>query len=1138
MTQKKIFVGDSELHSSSTEVKGGYMELDGELFYRIQNHDRMAPFFMSVVSDSNHWMFISSNGALTCGRRNPGSALFPYYTEDKIQDAQDQTGPKTIILAEGEGGDHLWEPFSSHYAGVYETERNLYKNIPGNKLVFEEINRTLNLSFSYTWMSSDRFGFVRKATLANLGSEPLRCRFIDGLQNLLPANVDRDLQTGFSTLVDAYKKSELLPECGIGIYALSSVPVDRAEPSESLTANTVWTMGLDDPVYLLSALQLEKFRRGEPVEQEEDICGVRGAYFVQSDAGLSAGETKEWFLVAEVDQDAGAIAELERTRATETELLADVELGTENLRAIVAEADGIQTGGDRLQTARHFANTLFNVMRGGIFDNGYSVTKADLVDFISSANRPVAEKLVLDALPDTFLYSEGLAFFQGLNDPGMERLYLEYMPLTFSRRHGDPSRPWNMFSIETRNPDGSKKLSYQGNWRDIFQNWEALGISYPGFLESMVCKFVNASTADGYNPYRVTRDGIDWEVHDPNDPWSYIGYWGDHQIIYLLKLLEHSEAFHPGKLLELLSREIFVYANVPYRIKSYDALLANPHESIEFDYDAHAAIMALSETIGSDGKLLHLRDEDIYRVNLTEKLLIPLLAKLSNFIPGAGIWMNTQRPEWNDANNALVGYGVSMVTLCYMRRYLDFCIKLFSSNGDNSFAVSTEVADQFREMFDALQSGLEQLSDGFDNQERRALLNALGGAGSHYRETIYRNGFSGAKTGLPVADIIAFLKLAMEYMDQTIALNQRDDGLYHAYNLMQVDEEGGISIRNLYEMLEGQVAVLCSGKLDASESLAVLDALRASSLYRADQHSYILYPHRKIAHFMDKNRVPDADGVDPRIASRDCNGVLHFNPDFRNAAMLDEALQQMNYPKEERKKWRATYEQVFDHQSFTGRSGTFFKYEGLGSVYWHMVSKLLIAVQETCIRAKGTGFLEPLLAHYYDIQKGIGAHKSVQEQGAFPTDPYSHTPSMMGAQQPGLTGQVKEDFIARLLELGVRIENGCLSFDPLFSSENNITFTICTVPVEIREAAADCIRVMRSNGEMLEITGLALDAKLSAEIFGRTGSIERLKVDVVQDRDGAPPLPASKRKKSAFASAFRRKKALQKDVQGARAPIT
>ena len=28
----------------------------------------------------------------------------------------------------------------------------------------------------------------------------------------------------------------------------------------------------------------------------------------------------------------------------------------------------------------------------------------------------------------------------------------------------------------------------------------------------MICRFLNASTADGYNPYRITRAGIDWEV--------------------------------------------------------------------------------------------------------------------------------------------------------------------------------------------------------------------------------------------------------------------------------------------------------------------------------------------------------------------------------------------------------------------------------------------------------------------------------------------------------------------------------------------------------------------------------------------------------------------------------------------------
>ena len=47
---------------------------------------------------------------------------------------------------------------------------------------------------------------------------------------------------------------------------------------------------------------------------------------------------------------------------------------------------------------------------------------------------------------------------------------------------------------------------------------------------------------------RVTREGIDWECPDPHDPWAYIGYWGDHQIIYLLKFLELSQEFHPARL--------------------------------------------------------------------------------------------------------------------------------------------------------------------------------------------------------------------------------------------------------------------------------------------------------------------------------------------------------------------------------------------------------------------------------------------------------------------------------------------------------------------------------------------------------------------------------------------------------------
>ena len=61
--------------------------LEGESYFRIPDSDRLRPFFMSIVSDSNHWMFISSNGGLSAGRKNAEYSLFPYYTDDKITES-------------------------------------------------------------------------------------------------------------------------------------------------------------------------------------------------------------------------------------------------------------------------------------------------------------------------------------------------------------------------------------------------------------------------------------------------------------------------------------------------------------------------------------------------------------------------------------------------------------------------------------------------------------------------------------------------------------------------------------------------------------------------------------------------------------------------------------------------------------------------------------------------------------------------------------------------------------------------------------------------------------------------------------------------------------------------------------------
>ena len=70
-------------------------------------------------------------------------------------------------------------------------------------------------------------------------------------------------------LVDAYKRSELEQSSGLGIYALSAIIVDKAEPSEALKANIVWSLGLDNSKHLLSSLQLDSFRKQQELFQKK-----------------------------------------------------------------------------------------------------------------------------------------------------------------------------------------------------------------------------------------------------------------------------------------------------------------------------------------------------------------------------------------------------------------------------------------------------------------------------------------------------------------------------------------------------------------------------------------------------------------------------------------------------------------------------------------------------------------------------------------------------------------------------------------------------------------------------------------------------------------------------------------------------
>jgi hypothetical protein len=1063
------------------EMRGRFVQDDGETWYRIDGTDQAEPFFMVLAGDSDLWAFVSSAGSLAAGRRDEEGSFLPYETVDKIHRRWEHTGPRTWIRILGPDGPTLWEPFAPRLDGQVGA-RSVWKNATATRIRLREVHPDGQLSFQYEWFTAADLGLVRSARLEVVdGSLPIDVQVLDGVLNLMPAGVGVAMSNSMSSLADAYKWNESAANGRLGIYTLYAQIWDRAEPKESFEATVAWHAGLPAGARtLLSAHQVAEFCRTGQVQAETLTRGRRGAVLAAFDAQVDTAGI-EWHQVidgprTQVEVDALA-RRLNAGGGTPEEIYAARTRNTAGLDELLARADGLQHSGDPMAAAHHRANVLFNIMRGGVFVDGTRFDRDDLLAFVQQRNHKVgaALKALAANWPERIERADALNAVRDALGPQGERLLLEYLPLTFSRRHGDPSRPWNRFSIRVRDAAGQRVVSYQGNWRDIFQNWEALVPSEPAYVGSMITAFLGAMTPDGYNPYRVGRDGIDWEVVDPHNAWSHIGYWGDHQVIYLLRLMEAAQVRDPALLPSLWDRALFSFADVPYRLRPHVEQVAEPRHTIAFDDAADERANERARHIGADGRLVCDTDGQPVLGTLAEKLAVILLAKAGSLIPGGGLWLHTQRPEWNDANNALAGTGLSIVTLAYLRRLLVFITEL--PGADRPFALPAATLTALESLRQLLKDTPVAVVD--DAAGRRAFLDRSGAQLDTWRAAAYRGADGRHAAIAPQGMLTALAHELLPLVDATLRRSRRPDGLFDTYNLLDLSNDRA-EVERLYPMLEGQVAVLSSGILTSAEAVALLDTMFASALFTEGRESFLLYPDRNLPGFLERNRL-DADALAlPVVQSllangrtdllhRQADGVVRFAPALTSRDLLEAAGADLG---DELPSLVAAYERVLNHHAFTGRSGTMFGYEGLGCIYWHMVAKLLLAVQEQVFAAADAGApeLEKLKAHYRRVRDGLGYRKSAAEYGAFPADPYSHTPGEGGAQQPGMTGQVKEEILTRWGELGLRVRDGRVCFDPVLLDasevplDGTLTFTWAHVPYTYRRGPATRLRIQKADG--------------------------------------------------------------------------
>ncbi|MCP4837407.1 MAG: hypothetical protein GY895_21890 [Phycisphaera sp.] len=1123
----------------------GLRTIDGVEYYVVPNVDRLEPFLVGVVSSGDLWLYASSSGGIAAGRVNAEGSLFPYRTDDLLHLVHGFSGGFTGIRRE----ETIWEPFTGRVGP--RITRSLARSTAGDRLLIIETNDELGIEATASWRFSERSGIVRTVRIRDLagpgGTRTLE--ILDGIRELVAGGAGVGAMQSMSCLINAYTRAEIVDGLPMATVTMESSLSDRAEPAESLLSTVAWGTGLSGSTTVLEAAGAEAFLRGDVPPAGARVVDRAAAFLRHARIELPAGGSIGWSTVADVRATQAQVAAIRDRIAgggdLDAELEAEIASGSREMDAISAQTDGLQCSGESIVDAHHRTNTLYNDMRGGIPFDEDRLPWGDWVDFCR-----IRQPRVLDRHADWFaarsatdistasvLVRETASF----HDPDLERLALEYLPFWFGRRHGDPSRPWNRFNIHVRDDEGHRLLSYEGNWRDIFQNWEALALSHPTWLDRMIAKFVNATTSEGFNPYRITREGIDWEVPEPDNPFSNLGYWGDHQIVYLSRLLESLSGIDPRRIDDWMDRPIFSSADVPYRLVDHEEMLADPRRSIHFDRDAHEACMRRVEELGSDGRLLH-DDDGVVHSTFGEKLLIPVLAKLCSFVPDGGVWMNTQRPEWNDANNALAGFGLSMVTTCQLRRHLALLRDLYRRS-DRNIAFSKATADWFRSTEDVLRNEKSLLGrDRLEDSDRGRILDALGRAFESRRKAV----FGRPETTVGTAAIADFCDLAIEWLDHAIEANFREDGLFHGYNLLAIESDG-IGIRRLPEMLEGQVAVLSAGLLTAERAADLLETAFDSALHRTDLNTFLLQPAKEIPSILDKGVVPPetledlpllrrlVESKDRRLVEADDSNVVRFASSLVNGRDVVSVLDLMSSDPllasdvaRDRSGIIERYDSIFDHHAFTGRSGGMYGYEGIGCTYWHMVAKLLVAVGECVFEAERRDepreVVDRLRSLYGRVRDGLGFRMDATRFGALPIDAYSHSDGRGRAKQPGMTGQVKEELITRRMELGVRVEPEGIRFAPTLLPESEWTtaevawprldfnggvggeitipvggigFQCLGVPVIMHRGGEPIgIEAHMVDGSTIRLDGDRLDRSLSDRLLARDRTILHIRVNI------------------------------------------
>ena len=727
------------------------------------------------------WVFYTNRGQAinSFGIHNKNNAIMEFNPANTAYENTSLKGYRTFLRCNGE----FFEPFGTNNSNV---KRTMY--LKKNSICIEEINEQyeIKIKVNYFVLPKDSIGaLVRKVTIENIGNETKDIEVLDGLPKIIPYGIHNGSYKEVSNLLKSWTDIKNLDQ-GIPYYSMRASSDDTAEVSEVYGGYYYFTIMEEkvqkviyDPDVVFdydTSLQIPVTFRNEGLSGVERIP----QYFVNK---VPCGFTP-----------------------AHKSLLAGSRLEFVTLCGYAESKDQVNAKAKEL-------------CKAGILDEKEIVADELMEEYMSDVKTKTANHLfdqyIEQCYLDNFLRG-GYPYVMNEKSKNPSVIHL------FSRKHGDPERDYNFFSIA-----GEYYSQGNGNFRDVCQNRRNDVFFQKEIDDFNIVNFFSLLQIDGYNPLEIRPSTFSIrknekenakklihevtgeleenllkiidskftpgqisntiareQIHLNRDEDDFLkellllcdqnmeagfgeGYWSDHWG-YLMDLVENYVMIYPERKEHLLydSEKYRFYDSVGIVLPRSETYVIKNNQVRQYGSIVHDHKKLFREGFVERGtNWLKNCNGEIVTTTLFVKMIALSLIKFSTLDPyGMGIEMEGGKPGWNDAMNGLPGiFGSGMAETIELKRLIVFLVEELKGKNHSKEYVSmpVEIADFMLQLSTALSDCKTEGFSDFTYWDRVATLR------ENYRE-VTRYELSGEKSIVTTEQLISTFEAMYEKIEAGI----------------------------------------------------------------------------------------------------------------------------------------------------------------------------------------------------------------------------------------------------------------------------------------------------------------------------------------------------------------------------------